>query len=197
MGFVDYFLIVWDFIKYAKDHGISVGPGRGSAVLHNTVRHHNAFYLHPIIISAFEYKVKYHVHLHLPQKYNVYHLLPQVEDFYRACLKEGINPILGCEVYVAPNSRFDRENRMGDERYYHLVLLAENNKGYQNLMKIVSKSFTEGFYYKPRVDYELLQTYHEGIIALSACLAGEVANVFSMASNAYGNNSFISSSDFT
>ena len=102
-----------------------------------------------------------------------------VIDFYRACLKEGINPILGCEVYVAPNSRFDRENRMGDERYYHLVLLAENNKGYQNLMKIVSKSFTEGFYYKPRVDYELLETYHEGIIALSACLAGEVANYLS------------------
>ena len=102
-----------------------------------------------------------------------------VIDFYRACLKEGINPILGCEVYVAPNSRFNRENRMGDERYYHLVLLAENNKGYQNLMKIVSKSFTEGFYYKPRVDYELLETYHEGIIALSACLAGEVANYLS------------------
>jgi DNA polymerase-3 subunit alpha len=98
-----------------------------------------------------------------------------VIDFYRACLAEGINPILGCEVYVSPGSRFDRENRSGEERYYHLVLLAENDKGYHNLMKIVSKGFTEGFYYKPRVDYEVLSEYHEGIIALSACLAGEVA----------------------
>lgn len=98
-----------------------------------------------------------------------------VIDFYRACLAENIRPILGCEVYVAPGSRFDREQRSGEERYYHLVLLAENDKGYHNLMKIVSKGFTEGFYYKPRVDYEILETYHEGIIALSACLAGEVA----------------------
>ena len=96
-------------------------------------------------------------------------------DFYRAARAAGINPILGCEVYVAPGSRFDREIGSGDDRYYHLVLLAENNKGYQNLMKIVSKSFKEGFYYKPRVDLELLQEYHEGLIALSACLAGEVA----------------------
>jgi len=98
-----------------------------------------------------------------------------VIDFYRACLEEGIHPVLGCEVYVAPGSRFVQENRPGEERYYHLVLLAENDKGWHNLMKIVSKGFIEGFYYKPRVDYEVLQTYHEGIIALSACLAGEVA----------------------
>ena len=97
-----------------------------------------------------------------------------VIDFYKACKAEGINPILGCEVYVAPNSRFDKELTGGEDRYYHLVLLAENNKGYENLMKIVSRGFTEGYYYKPRVDMELLQEYHEGIIALSACLAGEV-----------------------
>lgn len=96
-------------------------------------------------------------------------------DFYRAAKEAGINPVLGCEVYVAPGSRFDREIGSGDDRYYHLVLLAENNVGYSNLMKIVSKGFVEGFYYKPRVDLELLQEYHEGIIALSACLAGEVA----------------------
>ena len=98
-----------------------------------------------------------------------------VIDFYRAAREVGINPILGCEVYVAPGSRFDREVGSGDDRYYHLVLLAENNQGYSNLMKIVSKAFVEGFYYKPRVDLELLEKYHEGIIALSACLAGEVA----------------------
>ncbi|HJD46241.1 MAG TPA: DNA polymerase III subunit alpha, partial [Candidatus Mediterraneibacter norfolkensis] len=97
-----------------------------------------------------------------------------VIDFYREAKKQGINPILGCEVYVAPNSRFDREVTGGDDRYYHLVLLAENNKGYANLMKIVSKGFVEGYYYRPRVDKELLREYHEGIIALSACLAGEV-----------------------
>lgn len=98
-----------------------------------------------------------------------------VIDFYKAAREAGIKPIIGCEVYVAPSSRFDREIGGGDDRYYHLVLLAENNVGYANLMKIVSKGFTEGFYYKPRVDMELLQQYHEGIIALSACLAGEVA----------------------
>ena len=98
-----------------------------------------------------------------------------VIDFYRAAREAGINPILGCEVYVAPGSRFDREVGSGDDRYYHLVLLAENNQGYSNLIKIVSKAFVEGFYYKPRVDLELLEKYHEGIIALSACLAGEVA----------------------
>ena len=95
-------------------------------------------------------------------------------DFYRACKEEGINPILGCEVYVAPNSRFDREITGGEDRYYHLVLLAENNKGYENLMKIVSRGHTEGYYYRPRVDMEVLREFHEGIIALSACLAGEV-----------------------
>ena len=98
-----------------------------------------------------------------------------VIDFYREARKAGINPVLGCEVYVAPGSRFDREGGAGDDRYYHLVLLAENNTGYQNLMKLVSKGFTEGFYYKPRVDLELLRQHHEGLIALSACLAGEVA----------------------
>ena len=98
-----------------------------------------------------------------------------VIDFYKAAKAAGINPILGCEVYVAPGSRFDREAGSGEDRYYHLVLLAENNQGYSNLMKIVSKGFVEGFYYKPRVDLELLREYHEGIIALSACLAGEVA----------------------
>ena len=97
-----------------------------------------------------------------------------VVDFYREAKKQGIKPILGCEVYVAPNSRFDREISGGDDRYYHLVLLAENNTGYANLMKIVSKGFVEGYYYKPRVDKALLEEYHEGIIALSACLAGEV-----------------------
>ena len=98
-----------------------------------------------------------------------------VIDFYKAAREAGINPILGCEVYVSPGSRFDREAGSGDDRYYHLVLLAENNTGYSNLMKIVSKGFVEGFYYKPRVDLEVLREYHEGIIALSACLAGEVA----------------------
>ena len=98
-----------------------------------------------------------------------------VIDFYREAKKQGINPILGCEVYVAPNSRFDREITGEDDRYYHLVLLAENEEGYANLTKIVSKGFVEGYYYKPRVDKELLRKYHKGIIALSACLAGEVA----------------------
>ncbi|MBQ9122552.1 MAG: DNA polymerase III subunit alpha [Lachnospiraceae bacterium] len=97
-----------------------------------------------------------------------------VIDFYRACKEAGINPVIGCEVYVAPNSRFDKELTGGEDRYYHLVLLAENNTGYENLTKIVSKGFTEGYYYKPRVDMEVLNQYHEGIIALSACLAGEV-----------------------
>ncbi len=98
-----------------------------------------------------------------------------VIDFYKACLAEGIRPIIGCEVYVAPNSRLDREIGASEERYYHLVLLAENNTGYQNLMKIVSRGFLDGFYYKPRIDYEIMEQYHEGIIALSACLGGEVA----------------------
>ena len=97
-----------------------------------------------------------------------------VIDFYRAAREAGVKPIIGCEVYVAPGSRFDREASSGDDRYYHLILLAENNQGYQNLMKIVSKGFVDGFYYKPRVDLEVLREYHEGIIATSACLAGEV-----------------------
>ena len=96
-------------------------------------------------------------------------------DFYKAAREAGINPIMGCEVYVAPGSRFDKEQQHGDDRYHHLVLLAENNQGYSNLMKIVSAGFVEGYYYKPRVDMEVLEKYHEGIIALSACLAGEVA----------------------
>ncbi len=98
-----------------------------------------------------------------------------VIDFYRAARAAGIEPVIGCEVYVAPGSRFDRETVRGEERYNHLVLLAENNQGYANLMKIVSRGYTEGFYYKPRVDQEILEKYHEGIIALSACLAGIVA----------------------
>ncbi|RGZ01923.1 DNA polymerase III subunit alpha [Clostridium sp. AM58-1XD] len=102
-----------------------------------------------------------------------------VIDFYRAAREAGIKPILGSEVYVAPGSRFDRETGGGEDRYYHLVLLAENETGYKNLMKIVSKGFVEGFYYKPRVDYEILEQYHEGIIALSACLAGEVQRFLS------------------
>lgn len=97
-----------------------------------------------------------------------------VIDFYKAAREVGIKPIIGCEVYVAPGSRFDRETVSGEDRYYHLILLAENHQGYQNLMKIVSKGFVDGFYYKPRVDYELLSQYHEGLICLSACLAGEV-----------------------
>ncbi len=97
-----------------------------------------------------------------------------VIDFYRAAKKAGIRPILGCEVYVAPGSRFDREAVRGDDRYYHLVLLAENETGYANLVKLVSKGFVDGYYYKPRVDRELLTQYHEGLIALSACLAGEI-----------------------
>ena len=98
-----------------------------------------------------------------------------VIDFYRAAKAAGIKPILGCEVYVAPGSRLDKTPGANTEdRYYHLVLLAENQKGYENLTKIVSKGFVEGYYYKPRVDMEVLEEYHEGIIALSACLAGEV-----------------------
>ena len=97
-----------------------------------------------------------------------------VIDFYKAAKEAGIKPIIGCEVYVAPGSRFDRETSTGDDRYYHLVLLAENDLGYHNLAKIVSRGFIDGYYYRPRVDLEVLKRYHEGIIALSACLAGEV-----------------------
>ena len=110
-------------------------------------------------------------HLAITDHGNMYGVI----DFYRAAKDAGINPVIGCEVYVAPGSRHDRELSQGEERYNHLVLLAENNTGYANLMKIVSLGFTEGFYYKPRVDYEVLEQYHEGIIALSACLAGIVA----------------------
>ena len=102
-----------------------------------------------------------------------------VIDFYKAAKEAGIKPVLGCEVYVAPGSRFDKEAGTGEDKYNHLVLLAENNTGYQNLMKIVSRGFTEGFYYKPRVDKELLREFHEGIIATSACLAGEVQRYLS------------------
>ena len=98
-----------------------------------------------------------------------------VIDFYKECLEQGIKPVIGCEVYVANGSRFDREISRGEDRFYHLILLAENNTGYQNLMKIVSIGFTEGFYYKPRVDKETLRTFHEGLICSSACLAGEIA----------------------
>lgn len=97
-----------------------------------------------------------------------------VIEFYKTARANGINPIIGCEVYVAPNSRFDRETSHGDDRYYHLILLAENNTGYANLMKIVSIGFMEGYYYRPRVDFETLERYHEGLICLSACLAGEI-----------------------
>ena len=111
-------------------------------------------------------------HLAITDHGNMYGVI----DFYKAAKSEGINPVIGCEVYVTPGSRYDRENVKGEERYHHLVLLAENNQGYENLMKIVSLGFTEGFYYKPRVDYEVLEKYHEGIIALSACLAGVIAS---------------------
>ena len=94
-----------------------------------------------------------------------------VIDFYRACKKEGIHPVIGCEVYVAPKSRFEKSKL---ERYYHMVLLCENNTGYQNLIKLVSLGFTEGFYNKPRIDDTLLEKYHDGLICLSACLAGEI-----------------------
>ena len=96
-----------------------------------------------------------------------------VIDFYRECKKQGIRPIIGCEVYVAPRSRFDKTFEL-DREYYHLILLCENQTGYQNLMKLVSLAFTDGFYNKPRVDYELLEKYHEGLICLSACMSGEV-----------------------
>ena len=98
-----------------------------------------------------------------------------VIDFYKECLAAGIRPILGCEVYVAPGSRFDREAGRGEDRYYHLILLAENNTGYANLIKLVSRGFTEGYYYKPRIDLEVLEQFHEGLIGASACLAGEVS----------------------
>ena len=94
-------------------------------------------------------------------------------DFYKACKKEGVKPIIGCEVYVAPRSRTDKQPGI-DNHYYHLILLAKNNEGYKNLSKLVSLSFVDGYYYKPRIDREILEKYHEGLICLSACLAGEV-----------------------
>ena len=94
-------------------------------------------------------------------------------DFYKACKKEGVKPIIGCEVYVAPRSRTDKQPGI-DNHYYHLILLAKNNEGYRNLSKLVSLSFVDGYYYKPRIDREILEKYHEGLICLSACLAGEV-----------------------
>ena len=98
-----------------------------------------------------------------------------VTKFYDECMAQGVKPVIGCEVYVAPGSRFDREMVKGEDRYYHLILLAENKIGYHNLIKIVSAGYVDGFYYKPRVDFEILEKYHEGLICLSACLAGEVA----------------------
>ena len=96
-----------------------------------------------------------------------------VIDFYKACKENDIKPIIGCEMYVAPRSRKDKDPNL-DSKYNHLILLAKNNEGYKNLSKLVSLSFIEGYYYKPRIDKELLEKYHEGIICLSACLAGEV-----------------------
>ncbi|MDD3889798.1 MAG: DNA polymerase III subunit alpha, partial [Syntrophomonadaceae bacterium] len=96
-----------------------------------------------------------------------------VIDFYREAKKQNINPVIGCEVYVAPRSRLDKAARI-DDHYHHLVLLCQNNTGYQNLIQLVSRAFLEGFYYKPRVDRELLQKYSEGLIAMSACIAGEI-----------------------
>jgi len=96
-----------------------------------------------------------------------------VVDFYKACKKYGINPIIGCEIYVAPGKRTEKVANK-DDKNYHLVLLAENNEGYRNLIKIVSQAHIDGFYYKPRADKELLQEYNKGLIALSACLAGEI-----------------------
>ncbi len=103
-----------------------------------------------------------------------------VIDFYKEARAAGIHPVIGCEVYVAPESHFDHTGRVNEKRYYHLVLLAENNQGYHNLIRIVTRGFTEGFYYKPRVDKELLRQFHEGIIALSACLAGEIPRYLTM-----------------
>ena len=97
-----------------------------------------------------------------------------VIDFYKEAKKQGIKPILGCEVYVTGGSRFDKEKNANESLYHHLVLLCENNEGYHNLMKLVSRGFTEGYYYRPRVDMELLRRYHKGLIASSACLAGEI-----------------------
>lgn len=95
-------------------------------------------------------------------------------DFYKACKANGVKPIIGCEVYVAPRTRFDKEPNI-DNKYYHLILLAKNNDGYKNLAKLVSLGYVDGYYYKPRIDKEILKKYHEGLICCSACLGGEVA----------------------
>ena len=92
-------------------------------------------------------------------------------EFFKTCLKKGLKPIIGSEIYVVEGSRFDRRS---DEERYHLILLSENEVGYKNLIKIVSAGFVDGFYYKPRVDYEILNKYHEGLICLTACVQGEV-----------------------
>ncbi len=98
-------------------------------------------------------------------------------DFYKACRANGVKPIIGCEVYVAPRTRFDKEPNI-DNKYYHLILLAKNNEGYRNLAKLVSLGFIDGYYYKPRIDKEILEKYHEGLICCSACLGGEVARKY-------------------
>ena len=95
-------------------------------------------------------------------------------DFYKACKANGVKPIIGCEVYVAPRTRFDKEPNI-DNKYYHLILLAKNNEGYKNLAKLVSLGYVDGYYYKPRIDKEILEKYHEGLICCSACLGGEIA----------------------
>lgn len=94
-------------------------------------------------------------------------------DFYKECKRQGIKPIIGCEVYVAPRTRFDKEKVL-DKEYNHLVLLVKNEIGYKNLIKMVSLSYTEGFYFKPRIDCDLLEKYSDGLVCLSACLAGEI-----------------------
>ena len=94
-------------------------------------------------------------------------------DFYKAAKKAGVKPIIGCEVYVAPRSRFDKTYELDGEAY-HLVLLCKNQTGYKNLIYLCSMGFTEGFYSKPRIDFELLKGHSEGLICLSACLAGQV-----------------------
>jgi DNA polymerase-3 subunit alpha len=95
-------------------------------------------------------------------------------DFYKECKLAGLKAIIGCEVYVGPSTRFDKEKGL-DKDYHHLILLCENETGYKNLIKLVSLAFTEGYYYKPRIDYDLLEKYHDGLICLSACLQGEIA----------------------
>ena len=97
-----------------------------------------------------------------------------VIDFYKACKANGVKPIIGCEVYVAPRTRHDKDPKL-DSKYNHLILLAKDMTGYKNLSKLVSLSYTEGFYYKPRIDKEILEKYHEGLVCSSACLAGEIS----------------------